>query len=98
MGDGTADDLKGRTKEAAGDLTGDDGLKREGKVDRATRTERQGRRRERQAQGRREQEVHVRLRFEERGTARLCFPTRARRESPPQAVTQAGARAAGEWT
>ena len=26
---------KGRTKEAAGDLTGDDKLKREGKVDRA---------------------------------------------------------------
>jgi uncharacterized protein YjbJ (UPF0337 family) len=36
MGDGTADDLKGRTKEAAGDLTDDDSLKREGKVDRAT--------------------------------------------------------------
>ena len=31
MGDGTADDLKGRTKEAAGALSGDDGLKREGK-------------------------------------------------------------------
>ena len=27
------DDLKGRVKEAAGDLTDDDGLKREGKVD-----------------------------------------------------------------
>ena len=38
MGDGTADDLKGRAKEAAGDLSGDDGLKREGKVDRATGT------------------------------------------------------------
>ena len=38
MGDGTADELKGRTKEAAGDLSGDDGLKREGKVDRATGT------------------------------------------------------------
>ena len=36
MGDGTKDDLKGRAKEAAGDLTDDDGLKREGKVDRAT--------------------------------------------------------------
>jgi uncharacterized protein YjbJ (UPF0337 family) len=36
MGDGTTDDLKGRAKEAAGDLTDDDGLKREGKVDRAT--------------------------------------------------------------
>lgn len=29
------DDLKGRTKEAAGDLTGNDDLKREGKVDQA---------------------------------------------------------------
>jgi uncharacterized protein YjbJ (UPF0337 family) len=36
MGDGTTDDLKGRAKEAAGDLTDDDGLKREGKVDKAT--------------------------------------------------------------
>jgi uncharacterized protein YjbJ (UPF0337 family) len=30
------DDAKGRVKEAAGDLTGDDGLKREGKVDQGT--------------------------------------------------------------
>ncbi len=30
-----ADDAKGRVKEAAGDLTGDKGLKREGKVDQA---------------------------------------------------------------
>ena len=30
------DEAKGRTKEAAGDLTGDDKLKREGKVDRAS--------------------------------------------------------------
>ncbi|HET7507041.1 MAG TPA: CsbD family protein [Solirubrobacterales bacterium] len=30
------DDAKGRLKEAAGDLTGDDDLKREGKVDKAT--------------------------------------------------------------
>ena len=29
------DDAKGRVKEAAGDLTGDDNLKREGKVDQA---------------------------------------------------------------
>ena len=36
MGDGTADEAKGRVKEAAGDLSGDDGLKREGKVDRAS--------------------------------------------------------------
>lgn len=35
MSDGTADDLKGRTKEAAGALTGDTDLKREGKVDQA---------------------------------------------------------------
>ena len=38
MGDGTADEAKGRLKEAGGDLTGDDGLKREGKVDRASGT------------------------------------------------------------
>jgi uncharacterized protein YjbJ (UPF0337 family) len=38
MGDGTTDDAKGRLKEAAGDLSGDDELKREGKVDRATGT------------------------------------------------------------
>jgi len=38
MGDGAADDAKGRTKEAAGALTGDDDLKREGKVDQATGT------------------------------------------------------------
>lgn len=30
------DDAKGRVKEAAGDLTGDDSLKNEGKVDQAT--------------------------------------------------------------
>ena len=38
MGDGAVDDAKGRTKEAAGALTGDDDLKREGKVDQATGT------------------------------------------------------------
>jgi uncharacterized protein YjbJ (UPF0337 family) len=38
MGDGTADDLKGRAKEAAGDLTDDKSLKQEGRVDRATGT------------------------------------------------------------
>ena len=31
---GNTDDLKGRAKEAVGDLTDDDELKREGKVDR----------------------------------------------------------------
>ena len=31
-----ADDAKGRVKEAAGDLTGDKDLKREGKVDQAS--------------------------------------------------------------
>ena len=36
MSDGTKDDLKGRTKEAAGDLTDDKSLKNEGKVDRGT--------------------------------------------------------------
>jgi uncharacterized protein YjbJ (UPF0337 family) len=30
------DEAKGRVKEAAGDLTGDDDLKREGKADRAS--------------------------------------------------------------
>ncbi len=38
MGDGTADDLKGRAKEAGGALTGDDDLKNEGKVDQAAGT------------------------------------------------------------
>ena len=33
--DGKIDDLKGRAKEAAGDLTDDKGLQREGKVDQA---------------------------------------------------------------
>jgi len=36
MSDAKTDDVKGRIKEAAGDLTGDDGLKREGQVDRAS--------------------------------------------------------------
>jgi uncharacterized protein YjbJ (UPF0337 family) len=36
MGDGTMDEGKGRVKEAAGSITGDDSLKNEGKVDRAT--------------------------------------------------------------
>jgi uncharacterized protein YjbJ (UPF0337 family) len=36
MNDGTTDDLKGRAKEAAGDLTDNDNLKNEGKVDRAS--------------------------------------------------------------
>lgn len=36
MADGTLDDAKGRVKEAAGDLTDDQELKNEGKVDRAT--------------------------------------------------------------
>lgn len=36
MGDGTKDEAKGRIKEAAGSLSGDDSLKNEGKVDRAT--------------------------------------------------------------
>ncbi|HWH45695.1 MAG TPA: CsbD family protein [Thermoleophilaceae bacterium] len=35
MGDGTADDVKGRVKEAGGAITGDDDLKNEGKVDQA---------------------------------------------------------------
>jgi len=36
MGDGAKDDAKGRIKEGAGSLTGDDSLKREGKVDKAS--------------------------------------------------------------
>ena len=36
MGDGAADEAKGRVKEAAGSLTDDDSLKNEGKVDQAT--------------------------------------------------------------
>ena len=36
MADGTKDDVKGRTKEAAGSLTGDRSLKNEGKVDKAS--------------------------------------------------------------
>jgi uncharacterized protein YjbJ (UPF0337 family) len=36
MSDGTPDEAKGRIKEAAGDLTGDQDLKDEGKVDRAS--------------------------------------------------------------
>ena len=36
MADGTTDDTKGRTKEALGDLTDDQDLKDEGKVDRAS--------------------------------------------------------------
>jgi uncharacterized protein YjbJ (UPF0337 family) len=35
MADGDVDDAKGRVKEAAGALTGDDSLKNEGKVDQA---------------------------------------------------------------
>jgi uncharacterized protein YjbJ (UPF0337 family) len=38
MSDGAIDDAKGRVKQAAGDLTDDDGLKNEGRVDRATGT------------------------------------------------------------
>jgi uncharacterized protein YjbJ (UPF0337 family) len=36
MGDGAADKAKGNVKEAAGDLTGDKDLEREGKVDQAS--------------------------------------------------------------
>jgi uncharacterized protein YjbJ (UPF0337 family) len=38
MGDGDKDEAKGRIKEAAGSLTGDDSLKNEGKIDRASGT------------------------------------------------------------
>jgi uncharacterized protein YjbJ (UPF0337 family) len=36
MADETFEDLKGRAKEAAGDLTDDDEMKREGKIEQAT--------------------------------------------------------------
>jgi uncharacterized protein YjbJ (UPF0337 family) len=36
MSDGNVDETKGRLKEAAGDLTGDEGLKNEGKVDKSS--------------------------------------------------------------
>lgn len=36
MGDGAMDDAKGRVKEAAGDLTDDESLKNEGRVDKAS--------------------------------------------------------------
>jgi uncharacterized protein YjbJ (UPF0337 family) len=36
MSDGSMDKAKGHTKEALGDLTGDEDLKDEGKVDRAS--------------------------------------------------------------
>ena len=36
MSDGTFDKMKGRAKEAVGDLTDDDDLKDEGKVDKAS--------------------------------------------------------------
>jgi uncharacterized protein YjbJ (UPF0337 family) len=36
MTDGTTDDVQGRVKEAAGDLTDDPQLKREGEADRAS--------------------------------------------------------------
>ncbi len=38
MGDGAGDSAKGNVKEAAGDLTGDKDLQREGKVDQASGT------------------------------------------------------------
>ena len=36
MGDGAVDKTKGNLKQAGGDLTGDDSLKREGKVDKGS--------------------------------------------------------------
>ncbi|HMJ04544.1 MAG TPA: CsbD family protein [Conexibacter sp.] len=38
MSDGSLDTAKGRVKQATGNLTGDDDLKREGKVDEASGT------------------------------------------------------------
>ena len=42
MSDKNVDEGKGRLKEAAGSLTGDDGLKREGKIDQAKSTVKDG--------------------------------------------------------
>jgi len=42
MASGKSDELKGRVKEAAGALTGDKKLKREGKVDQAVGKVKQG--------------------------------------------------------
>lgn len=36
MSEHKGEDMKGRLKEAAGEITGDEGLKREGKVDKAS--------------------------------------------------------------
>ena len=36
MSDHKAEDMKGRVKEAAGEITGDKGLEREGKIDQAS--------------------------------------------------------------
>jgi len=36
MGDHKGEDIKGRLKQAAGDVTGDEELKREGKLDQAS--------------------------------------------------------------
>jgi uncharacterized protein YjbJ (UPF0337 family) len=36
MSEHKSEDIKGRVKEAVGDITGDDSLKREGKVDRTS--------------------------------------------------------------
>jgi len=36
MSEHTSEDMKGRVKEAVGDITGDKGLKREGKIDQAS--------------------------------------------------------------
>ena len=56
MGDGAGDDAKGRLKKAGGEITGDDSLKREGEVDKASRQgQGRGRRGVRQGQGRRRQ-------------------------------------------
>lgn len=42
MGDHDGERLKGRVKEAAGDLTGDKGLQREGKVDQGSADVKEG--------------------------------------------------------
>ena len=42
MSDHKGEDMKGRLKQAAGDITGDKDLKREGKIDRASAATKKG--------------------------------------------------------
>ena len=77
------DDAKGRVKEAAGSLTGDDDLKREGKVDKASGAVKDGVEQGlRQGQGRRRQ--GPRLAASGRGPRAGGGGGRRRRGRPPR--------------